>query len=113
MYTRNRSTRDGLLTEEVRILNSKQIKLSKLVQATMVALGEVMGGDVGPELVGKIWSSIGVTIAPHIENKFNYKQFSGIAAYTERIFCWDFCRGDNAGPATPKVCSLRKDFQKF
>ena len=69
----------------------------------MVALGEVMGGVVSPELVTRIWASIGVTIAPHIENKFSYKQFSGIAAYTERIFCWDFCRGDTAGPATPKV----------
>merc|ERR1711879_689280 len=72
-----------------------------------------MGGVVGPELVGKIWSSIGVTIAPHIENKFNYKQFSGIAAYTERIFCWDFCRGANAGPATPKSEIETADFDKL
>ena len=83
---------------------SQFIKLiSTLDQALMVALGEVMGGVVSPELVTRIWASIGVTIAPHIENKFSFKQFSGIAAYTERIFCWDFCRGDSAGPATPKV----------
>ena len=83
---------------------SQFIKLiSTLEQALMVALGEVMGGVVSPELVTRIWASIGVTIAPHIENKFSFKQFSGIAAYTERIFCWDFCRGDSAGPATPKV----------
>ena len=74
-----------------------------LFQALMAGLAEVMGGPLSPELVTSIWSSVGVTIAPHIENKFSYKQFSGIAAYTERIFCWDFCRGDTAGPATPKV----------
>ena len=79
-----------------------------VVIVMVLALGEVMGGVVSPELVTRIWASIGVTIAPHIENKFRYKQFSGIAAYTERIFCWDFCRGDSAGPATPKVHNIIK-----
>ena len=75
----------------------------------MSALGEVMGGRLSPELVSDIWASIGVTIAPHIENKFNYKEFSGIAAFTERIF-WDkFCKGDKAGPSVPKVRKILLD----
>ena len=97
VFTRNRSSRDGLLTEE----------------ATMIALGEVMGGLVKSDLVSKIWSIIGVEIAPHIENKFNYSQFSGIAAFTERIYCWEFCRGDNAGPSTPKSEIETADFDKL
>ena len=32
----------------------------------------------------RIWASVGVEIAPHIENKFNFSQFSGIAAFCER-----------------------------
>ena len=69
----------------------------------MAGLAEVMGGPLSPELVTSIWSSVGVTIAPHIENKFSYKEFSGIAAFSERIF-WDkFCAGDQAGPSTAKV----------
>ena len=63
-----------------------------------------MGGQVTSELETKIWASVGVEIAPHIENKFNYSQFSGIAAFTERIYCWDFCKGgEKAGPTAPKV----------
>ena len=73
------------------------------MQATLLALGEVMGGSVGGDLASKIWASVGVEIAPHIENKFNYKQFAGIAAITERIFCWNFCKGEEAGPTAPKV----------
>ena len=69
----------------------------------MVALGEVMGGSISPELTAVIWASLGVEIAPHIENKFNFPQFSGIAAFCERIYCWQFCKGDNAGPSSPKV----------
>ena len=69
----------------------------------MIAVGEVMGGHVSTDLSTRIWSSVGVEIAPHIENKFNYSQFSGIAAFTERIFCWEFCRGDKAGPSSPKA----------
>ena len=33
-----------------------------------------MGGEVSPELAARIWASVGVEIAPHIENKFNYGQ---------------------------------------
>ena len=55
------------------------------------------------DLASKIWECVGVEIAPHIENKFNYKQFAGLAAITERIFCWNFCKGDKAGPTAPKV----------
>ena len=79
----------------------------------MIALGEVMGGFVKPDLVSNIWSMLGVEIAPHIENKFNYSQFSGIAAFTERIFCWEFCTGDSAGPATPKSEIETADFDKL
>ena len=63
------------------------------------------------DLASKIWASVGVEIAPHIENKFNYKQFAGIAAITERIFCWNFCKGEKAGPTAPKV--NYKDFVYF
>ena len=73
------------------------------VQGTLLALGEVMGGSVTVDLASKIWASVGVEIAPHIENKFNYKQFAGIAAITERIFCWNFSKGEKAGPTAPKV----------
>jgi hypothetical protein len=72
-------------------------------QGTLLALGEVMGGSVTADLATKIWASVGVEIAPHIENKFNYKQFAGIAAITERIFCWNFSKGEKAGPTAPKV----------
>ena len=72
----------------------------------MVALSEVMGGPISAELTGIIWASLGVEIAPHIENKFNFSQFSGIAAFCERIYCWQFCKGDNAGPSSPKVTSV-------
>ena len=58
---------------------------------------------VTTDLAAKIWECVGVEIAPHIENKFNYKQFAGIAAITERIFCWNFCKGEKAGPTAPKV----------
>ena len=40
----------------------------------MAALGEVMGGVVSPRLTSTIWQTVGVEIAPHIENKFNYGQ---------------------------------------
>ena len=73
------------------------------VQGTLLAFGEVMGGSVTADLASKIWASVGVEIAPHIENKFNYKQFAGIAAITERIFCWNFSKGEKAGPTAPKV----------
>ena len=73
----------------------------------MVALSEVMGGSISPELTAVIWASLGVEIAPHIENKFTFSQFSGIAAFCERIYCWHFCKGDNAGPSSPKVRKTR------
>ena len=66
-----------------------------------------MGGQVTTDLAQKIWESIGVEIAPHIENKFNYKQFAGVAAFTERIFCWNFCSGEKAGPTSPKVLLIK------
>ena len=69
----------------------------------MAALAEVMGGSISAELTAVIWASLGVEIAPHIENKFTFSQFSGIAAFCERIYCWHFCKGDNAGPSSPKV----------
>ena len=87
-----------------------------------------MGGEVSPELAARIWASVGVEIAPHIENKFNYGQvkmlmmvtmmmmcwqFSGIAAFTERIYCWEFCRGDKAGPSAPKSEIETADFDKL
>ena len=92
-----------------------------------------MGGEVSPELAARIWASVGVEIAPHIENKFNYgqvtmvimmmmkmmvmmvmcSQFSGIAAFTERIYCWEFCRGDKAGPSAPKSEIETADFDKL
>ena len=87
VFTRNRSSRDGLLTEE----------------AAIKALTEVMGGDISKELEAELWESLGVEIAPHIENKFNYKEFAGIAAVLERLFCFRFCKGDRAGPTQPKV----------
>ena len=90
VFTRHRSQRDGLLTEEL----------------TMPALAEVMGGAISGQLADTIWASLGVERAPHIENKFTFSQFSGIAAFTERIFWWEFCKGDKAGPPSPKV-SLR------
>ena len=87
VFTRHRSTRDGLLSEE----------------AAMAALGEVMGGVVSPRLTSTIWQTVGVEIAPHIENKFNYREFAGLAAFTERIYCWEYTRSDTAGPNLPKV----------
>jgi hypothetical protein len=33
-------------------------------------LGEVMGGPLSNQLMGRIWSMLGVEIAAHIENKF-------------------------------------------
>ena len=40
-------------------------------------------------------------------------QFSGIAAFTERIYCWEFCRGDKAGPSAPKSEIETADFDKL
>eukprot|EP00090_Calanus_glacialis_P038992 TRINITY_DN67934_c0_g1_i1.p1 TRINITY_DN67934_c0_g1~~TRINITY_DN67934_c0_g1_i1.p1 ORF type:complete len:174 (-),score=60.79 TRINITY_DN67934_c0_g1_i1:32-553(-) len=97
VFSRHRSQRDGLLSEE----------------GTLLALGEVMGGSVTADLATKIWASVGVEIAPHIENKFNYKQFAGIAAITERIFCWNFSKGEKAGPTAPKSEIETADFDKL
>ena len=40
-------------------------------------------------------------------------QFSRIAAFTERIYCWEFCRGDKAGPSAPKSEIETADFDKL
>ena len=32
-----------------------------------------MGGPMEPELMTEVWDILAVTIAAHIENKFNYK----------------------------------------
>ena len=58
------------------------------------------------DLSARIWSTLGVEIAPHIEHKFDYKQFAGLASFTERVYCWEFVKGGNGGPTTPKVGNI-------
>ena len=72
-------------------------------QAALTALGEVMGGSVEPALAQELWGALGVQIADHIENKFSYRQFAGIAAVAERLYYGHFCRGDKGGPTARKV----------
>jgi hypothetical protein len=45
----------------------------------------------------------------------SYKEFSGIAALVERVFCWDFLQGNMEGPAQPRVSTklLAKTTTKF
>ena len=40
-------------------------------------------------------------------------QFSGLAAFCERIYCWQFCKGDKAGPVSPKSEIEKADFDKL
>ena len=84
-------------------LFSVQPPTDPALQAALTALGEVMGGSVDPALAQELWGALGVQIAVHIENKFSYRQFAGIAAVAERLYCGHFCRGDRGGPTARKV----------
>ena len=38
-----------------------------------------------------------------LENKFTYKEFAGVSALVERVFCWNFIKSTISGPPEPKV----------
>ncbi len=42
----------------------------------------------------------------------SYKEFAGIAALVERIFCWDFLQGNMEGPTVPRV-GTKGEIQSF
>ena len=66
------------------------------LQASILALEEVMGGPLDKEKhQDALWRHLGVVLKPHVATAFNFKEFSGIAAFVERIFFRDFshCAG--------------------
>ncbi|XP_023345850.1 uncharacterized protein LOC111714868 [Eurytemora carolleeae] len=97
VYTRIKSVRDGLLTED----------------AFIKGLGEVMGGCLSKDLISEIWSILGVKIAPHIENKFSYREFAGVAALVERVFCFRFLDSSSPGPILHKSEIEKADFDRL
>ena len=56
----------------------------------MLALEEVLGSTLTEVQKSKIWDQLGIIVKPHIITVFTYKQFCGVAAMTERLFCHEF-----------------------
>ena len=56
----------------------------------MTALGEVMGGPLSTEQQKRLWNFLGIVLKAHIVTSFNFKEFSGIAAFVERVFACEF-----------------------
>ena len=74
VFVRHRSLKDGLLNDITMLL----------------ALEEVLGSTLTDVQKKKIWDQLGIVIKGHINTVFTYKQFCGIAAMTERLFCHEF-----------------------
>jgi hypothetical protein len=53
-------------------------------------LEEVMGSALSQEQKRWLWKQLGIVLKSHIYTVFNYKQFCGIAAMTERLLCKEF-----------------------
>ena len=50
-----------------------------------------MGGKLEKERhQAELWKHLGIVLKPHVATAFNFREFSGIAAFTERIFQGDF-----------------------
>ncbi|CAB4056469.1 unnamed protein product [Lepeophtheirus salmonis] len=96
VFVRHRSLKDGLLNDESIIL----------------ALNEVFGGILGEELQSHLWTTLGVTIKPHLVSTFNFKQFSGIAALAERMFSSEFSTSNSPLPE-PKSEIEIADFDRL
>ena len=73
VYVKHRSIKDGLLNEET----------------ILKALEDVLGEPLGEELKSEMWGQLGVSLKSHMMN-FNYKQFCGVSAMIERLFCEKF-----------------------
>lgn len=61
-----------------------------IFQTVMKGLEEVLGSSMNAGQRLQVWNQLGITIKAHINTVFNYKQFCGIAAMTERLFCQQF-----------------------
>lgn len=107
VFVRHRSLKDGMLSDEVstrvhyKIGNRFVGKFprdktpfpqlcSRTHQATVVALEEVMGGGLSKDQQKRLWRYLGIILKSHIVTSFTYRQFSGIAAFVERIFAPEF-----------------------
>ncbi len=67
-------------------------------QSLIKALAEVLGAVLSTEQQRRLWSSLGITLRQHIQTSFDYRQFAGVAAFSERIFAAELTtRGGGGG----------------
>jgi len=74
VFVRFRSLKDSMLNEET----------------TISALELVMGSTINSDLQDQLWETLGIVLKAHVAIIVNYKEFAGIAAMFERLYCQEF-----------------------
>ena len=75
-----------------------------------------MGGKLEKERhQAELWKHLGIVLKPHVATAFNFREFSGIAAFTERIFQGDFsnCALGQKKQGTQKTMSVMGNWTWF